>query len=194
MIFEGSRTRRISVIALLTALNLSTDYAMFPLFNVKLMDSIVFFAGLMFGLEVGLSVGALTWLVYGTINPLGSAPGGLLIFLMLSEMIYAVFGWLTARWLDFSGYRIPERCLLFGFLGFIGAFLYDLNTIVTYAVFLGTSLPAALLLLFPAVPFMIAHEASDFAFFATVVPALYRVISKSPPLKVFDQRFSMRQE
>ncbi len=166
---------------------------MFPLFNVKLMDSIVFFAGLVFGLEIGISVAGLTWLVYGTINPLGSAPAGLLAFLMLSEMIYAVFGWFTARWLDFSGYRIPEKCLLFGFLGFIGAFLYDLNTIVTYTVFVGASLPAAFLLLFPAVPFMIAHEASDFAFFATVVPALYRVISKSAPFKLLDQRIPMRQ-
>src|SRR5712691_7455618 len=68
-----------------TALAIATDYAMLPLANIKLMDSIVFVSALAFGLGVGVSVGTLTWLVYGSVNPLGSSGGLLLVILIVSE-------------------------------------------------------------------------------------------------------------
>jgi hypothetical protein len=69
-------TRKVAAISMFTALAVATDYAMLPLANVKLMDSIVFVSALAFGLEVGVSVGALTWLVYGEINPCCSSSSG----------------------------------------------------------------------------------------------------------------------
>lgn len=55
-----SGARRVAVVSVFTALALTTDYAMLPLPNVKLMDTIVFVSGMVFGLPVGISVGALT--------------------------------------------------------------------------------------------------------------------------------------
>lgn len=171
-----TRTRRIAVISLFTALAITTDYAMFPLSNIKLMDSIVFVSALVFGVWVGVAVGALTWLVYGTVNPLGSAGIPLLFILMGSEAVYAVLGLVGRRMPGFGGSDLPVRSLLWGSLGLIGAFLYDLNTIITPALLIGEPLRVAVGYLLPAAPFMLAHELSDFVFFAVAAPAIYGAI------------------
>ena len=144
-----------------TALAVATDYAMLPLANIKLMDSIVFVSALTFGLEVGVSVGALTWLVYGEVNPLGPDGGLLLIILICSETIYAIFGYVVRMTFDYDRIDIPTRSLLWGSLGLIGAFIYDLITIITPTLISGSSLMVAIFSLGPAAPFMVAHEISD---------------------------------
>jgi hypothetical protein len=166
----------VASIALFTALAVSTDYAMLPLSNVKLMDTFVFVCSLVFGLSVGIPVAALTWLVYGSINPYGSAGGTLLLVLILSETVYALFGSVARRTSGFGTSSIPTKSLLWGSLGLIGAFLYDVNTIVALPLLAGVPLQAAVVSLFPAVPFMLAHEISDFVFFAIVGPVLVSAI------------------
>lgn len=166
------------MISLFSALAIATDYAMLPLVNVKLMDSIVFVSSLAFGLGVGVSVGALTWLVYGSVNPLGSAGGLLLVILILSETIYAFFGYMAQKWFSSGEIGIQSKSLLWGSLGLMGALIYDLNTIITPALIAGVPFAVALASLIPAIPFMLAHEISDFAFFATVAPALYSAVFK----------------
>lgn len=169
-------SHRVAIVSLFTALAITTDYAMLPLANVKLMDTIVFVSGLVFGLDVGVSVGALTWLVYGTVNPLGAASGVLLVILIVSETVYALLGCAARRVFGFDETNIPVRSLLWGSLGAVGAFLYDLNTIITPTMLAGVPFRVALASLLPAIPFMLAHEISDFVFFATVGPVLVGAI------------------
>jgi uncharacterized membrane protein len=171
-------SRRVAVISVFTALAVATDYAMFPLANIKVMDSIVFVSAVSFGLEVGVSVGALTWLVYGEVNPLGPDGGLLLLILIGSETIYALLGCSVRRSLSTEGLGVPVRSLLWGSLGLIGAFLYDLITNVLPPLIAGSSLRVSLLFLGPAAPFMVAHEVSDFLFFALLAPVLYAAIRK----------------
>lgn len=174
-----TRTRKVAAVSVMTALAITTDYALFPLANVKLMDSIVFVTALAFGLGAGVSVGALTWLVYGTFNPLGADGGFLLVLLIVSETVYAFMA-LVARRLMQPDSSPPDRSAVWGALGLTGAFLYDFNTIVTPAVVAGTPLtPASIAgLLAFASPFMLAHEVSDFVFFATLAPLLYSAMRK----------------
>ncbi len=159
-----------------TALAVATDYAMLPLTNVKLMDSIIFVSALVFGLGVGVSVAALTWLVYGSVNPFGSAGSALLIILIVSETIYAFLGLVARRSLSASENGIPARSLFWGLLGLIGALIYDVSTIVPPALISGVPPTLAVLSLLPAIPFMLAHEISDFVFFAIVGPTLVSAI------------------
>jgi hypothetical protein len=169
-------SRKVAAISMFTALAVVTDYAMLPLANVKMMDSIVFVSALAFGLEVGVSVGALTWLVYGEINPLGPDGGLLLLVLVGSETVYALLGFLVRRSLDDGLTTFPSRSLLWGSLGLIGAFVYDLITNVVPGLLAGMSPSQSLFLLVPGAPFMVAHEVSDFVFFAVVAPLLYGAI------------------
>jgi hypothetical protein len=172
------RTQKVAIISIFTALAISTDYAMLPLSNIKLMDTIVFVSGLVFGLGVGVSIGTLTWLVYGSVNPLGSAGGSLLVILIVSETIYAFLGCLARKVSGFDEGGMPTRSLLWGSLGLVGAFIYDLNTIITPAILAGVPFKVALVSLLPAIPFMLAHELSDFVFFATAGPVLVSSILK----------------
>jgi len=171
-------TQKVAVTALFTALAVTTDYMMLPLANIKLMDTIVFVSALVFGLGTGVSVGALTWLVYGTVNPLGSAFGPLLVILIASETVYALMGSLARRAFNFDAAGIPVRSLIWGCLGLIGAFIYDVITILVPTMMTGVSLAVAVTSFVPAIPFMLAHEISDFAFFATAGPILVGAIFK----------------
>jgi len=170
-------TRKVAAVSMFTALAIATDYALLPLANVKLMDSIVFICALTFGVSAGASVAALTWLVYGTVNPLGPDSGPFLLLLIASEMVYVAFGYLARRMLT-PDQSVPARSLLWGSFGLIGAFLYDVNTILTPSLIIGQSLQASLVEMLPAAPFMLAHEISDFVFFATVAPVLYASVRK----------------
>src|SRR3972149_6267780 len=83
---------RIAVVAVFAALALATNYALIGIPNVKIMDALVFLAAFLFGLKVGVAVGASTWAVYGFINPQGSADLILLSFLITGECFYALAG------------------------------------------------------------------------------------------------------
>jgi len=93
----SSPTTRVALIAVFTALSLSTNYVMIDIPNVKLMDSFVFIAAFLFGLEVGLGSAMSIWIVYGFINPWGQAGFPLFFFLVIGECFYAVAGAILRR-------------------------------------------------------------------------------------------------
>lgn len=177
------RTKLVALIISLSALCVATNYAMIPLSNVKLMDAIVFTAGVAFGFVPGAAVAALSWLVYGTLNPLGfSAP--ILAIVVLSEMIYSCGGQLIRRTQHRAQAGLNASVngsVVFGAVGFFCTLAYDLSTnavsgILSYnSVWLGWAT-----MNFP-IPFGIIHEASNLFFFATVVPILLKVLKRTAP-------------
>ena len=70
---------------------------MIDLWNVKLMDALVFIAAFLFGIQVGLGSAVSIWIVYGFINPYGQADPVLLLFLVSGECLYAIAGALIKR-------------------------------------------------------------------------------------------------
>jgi hypothetical protein len=88
---------RVALIAVFTALSLGTNYAMIDIPNVKLMDSFVFIAAFLFGLEVGFGSAISIWIIYGFINPWGQAGFPLFFFLVIGECFYAIAGALLRR-------------------------------------------------------------------------------------------------
>ena len=88
--FQRQATRA-SVIAVMTAACIVSNYLLIGVFNVKLMDLIVFSSGFLFGPPVGASVGIPPWLVYGTLNPYGlSFP--VLVATPFMESLYGIVG------------------------------------------------------------------------------------------------------
>jgi uncharacterized membrane protein len=167
-------TRKIAVIAVLVALAVGTNYAMTPLFNVKLMDVIVFIGGICFGPVVGALIGVISWAVYGTLNPYG-------FFLpiwfatMLSESIYGVVGGLIKTSLNEyrSGAKNPPETLyvFFGTLGVLLTLIYDVITNIVFGYVSNWSILLAVIAGF--VPFGIAHVVSNAFFFGLgCVPAI----------------------
>src|SRR5215472_9716407 len=93
--FKRASTK-VALIAVFTGLSLGTNYVLIDLPNVKVMDALVFVSAFLFGLEVGVGVAVCSRLVYA-VNPWGTAPADLLLFLMLGETFYALAGFLLSR-------------------------------------------------------------------------------------------------
>ena len=167
---------RIAVVAVFAALALATNYALIGISNVKIMDALVFLAAFLFGLKVGLAVGASTWAVYGLINPQGSADLILLSFLVTGECFYALAGTglrktTIARDLLDKGFR-KGFSLVFGTVGLLATLSYDVLTNVASWLFLTTSPYDALIVgLITGAPFALVHEISNLVLFSTAAPA-----------------------
>ena len=169
-ISKSARTRQLTLVALGTSLALVTNYLLIPAENVKLMDLIVFIVGFVGGPLAGAATGALTWSVYGTINPNGGVFLPVWISTMFGETFYGAVGGFFGRRLSMKAEIQPKFRLnvLFGLVGLCLTFVYDMLTSFAHAFAFGLSLspaPFALFLLFSA-PFLIAHELSNLAFFS----------------------------
>ena len=53
-------TRTLSLIAIFTSLTIASDYALAPVLNVKLMDTLVFSTSYAFGFRIGTSIAILS--------------------------------------------------------------------------------------------------------------------------------------
>ena len=168
---------RIAVVAVFAALALATNYALIGISNVKIMDALVFLAAFLFGLKVGLAVGASTWAVYGLINPQGSADLILLSFLVTGECFYALAGaglrrtTIARDLLENKGFR-KGFSLVFGTVGLLATLAYDVLTNFASWLFRTTSLYDALIIgLVTGAPFALVHEISNLVLFSTAAPA-----------------------
>jgi len=172
-------SRRIAIIAILVALAIGTNYAMMPLYNIKLMDVIVFLGGFCFGPSVGALIGVISWAVYGTLNPLGfSVP--ILLATMFSESIYGVAGGLIKKSFtkNFSGFKKEQTSayVFFGVLGFLSTLTYDVITNIVFGYVYNYSILVAVIVGF--VPFGLVHIISNAFFFGLgCVPAINALLN-----------------
>jgi hypothetical protein len=156
-----SNAQKASIIAVMTAACIASNYLLIGVVNVKFMDLIVFVSGFAFGPTVGASVGVMTWLVYGTLNPYGfSLP--VLVATSLGESLYGIAGGLmSSRAAEDVGGGMTAS-LKFAITGFLLTFVYDLITNIVSGLSAGIPLNLALI---TGIPFAIAHEFSNAAFF-----------------------------
>ncbi len=153
---------------------------MMPLSNIKLMDTIVFTTGMVFGFVPGAAVAALSWLLYGTLNPLGfSAP--VLGIVILSEMIYSYGGYIIGRTQhggepDVNGGM--RRSVVLGTVGLFCTLVYDLLTNAVSGLLSYNSVWLGWMTMNFPIPLGIIHEVSNLFFFATLAPILLKVLRK----------------
>lgn len=164
-------SRKIALLALLSAAAIASNYLLIGVANVKFMDLIVFTSGFIMGPMMGALTGVMVWLVYGTINPFGfSLP--ILIATMLGEALYGVAGGL---------FKVDNREAILrmnmwaAFLGFITTFVYDVFTNIVSAYTAGIPVTIGLV---TGIPFMLAHVISNTVFFGIGFHPLSSSISK----------------
>jgi LytS/YehU family sensor histidine kinase len=169
-------SKQVAIIIILSAISVGTNYAMISIFNVKLMDFVVFVGGFCFGPFVGVSIGMVSWGIYGSLNPMGFS---LLIWFstMLSESIYGIAGSLTRKMLN-SGSQLKNGQLstyfFFGATGMLLTFAYDILTNIVWGYQNGPSIFGAIIF---GVPFSIVHALSNAFFFGLgCTPAINAVL------------------
>lgn len=172
-------SKRLATIAVLVALSVATNYAMISLYNVKFMDFIVFVGGFCFGPFAGAFIGIASWMVYGTLNPLGFSLH-IWVATMFSESVYGIVGALVRRSLSrdsLDEYR-KERfsaCFFFGVLGMCLTVVYDVITNVVFGYVNNWNVFFALIVGF--VPFGFVHMMSNAVFFGLgCVPTISAIL------------------
>jgi len=158
---------------------MATNYLLLPLPNIKLMDAFVFAAAFTLGWTYGAVSATIVWLVYGTLNPLGSNPYTLAMVIG-GEMLYVAGGALLARESTRALNRtssLLERTLLFGAIGVLLTLGYDIFTNATTGILVYGSILTGLLTMNFPLPLGIIHEASNFVFFSLFVPLLISLTS-----------------
>ena len=172
-------SRKIAIITVLAALSIATDYALLPFFNVKFMDFIVFVGGFCFGPFAGGFIGAISWAIYGSLNPLGfSLP--VWLSTMFAEAIFGIAGGLTARFIVLPKNSSVNKdkigtYILFGIVSMLLTFAYDFITNIAYAYAYGINLIVAIIVGF--IPFGIAHLLSNVVFFSLgCVPTINTIL------------------
>lgn len=170
------QTLKIAIVTGLAALSIGTNYALMGAWNVKLMDFIVFVGGFCFGPLVGVLIGAISWAVYGTLNPQGFV---LPIWLatMFSETIYGIMGGFLRKVLgnNLKGERL-RASVFFASIGALLTLLYDVITNVVFGLTVGWNVIFAVVVGF--VPFGLLHEVSNICFFGFGSVPVISAISK----------------
>ncbi len=182
------RSRDVAVMAVFSALAVASNYALLAFPQIKLMDSLVFVSAYLFGFGVGAGVAVITWLVYGSVNPLGAAGFPLLLVLIVGELVFAFSGSLLGRsWkrtaVFDNGRKFLNKSLVLGITGLLSAFVYDFWTNAIDGLLIYRSIDGIALRWITGVYFALAHELADFVFFAFVVPVLIITISRVAYLK-----------
>jgi len=170
----------------MTALCVSSNYAMIGFTNIKFMDLFVFVSGYCFGILPGILVGVFTWLLYGTLNPYGFVLP-IWVATSLGEGLYGLVGGLSKKF----GLEVPDLSRIgkkehwicsikIALLGFLLTFLYDLFTNIVSALTAGLPIPIVLI---SGIPFAILHEGSNIAFFFWGGATLIMIIRRIPMMR-----------
>jgi hypothetical protein len=157
---------RAATLAMLVALIIGSNYALFALPNVKLMDMLVFLAGFWLGPVYGAAAGALSWLGYGTVNPLGFNLITLATVVPM-EMLYGVLGGLLRKR---AAPNPLDMAWSFGLVALGTTLLYDLVTnAVTGAIWYNSVVVGIVAGIFP---FSVLHVLSNLLLFSVVAPVV----------------------
>ena len=175
----------VAIIATFTALIVGSDFALAGAVDVKLLDSMVFLASLLYGLRVGAAVAVLSETIWSFASPWGMA-GMMAPFLVGGELIFALAGWAVSRVWG-KQIRLGSHSSLFiGATMAICAFVWDFETNAASALlFYWPSITLQKLIITELVGgfFFLTHDVSDFLLGTFFVPAAIPFI-----LKVFNRR------
>ena len=152
-------TKTLTIIALLTSLIITSDYALAPIPNVKILDTIVFASAYSLGFRIGASVAVLSELIWGVISPYGAVTP-IIFFLISGELLFAFAGWGASKVWGDKVKILSSKAVYFAATLSVCAFVWD-----TYANF-GTALLVEWnhLSLVTFMPFEIASVAGGFLF------------------------------
>ncbi|MCJ7423470.1 hypothetical protein MUP01_04275 [Candidatus Bathyarchaeota archaeon] len=167
---------KIAIIVTFCALSIATNYALIGVSNVKLMDLIVFLGGFLFGPVTGSLIGIFSWLIYGSINPIGFVPQ-IWLATMFAESVYGITGGFLRKALgstSLEGQRF-RLSVLFATMGFLPTALYDMTTNVVYASVFNVPIAVAI---FAGAPFTVLHEVANGIIFGVCSVPVITVIGK----------------
>ena len=176
---------RISLIGTFTALAIVLGYTLAYIPNIEVFTLMIFLSGFIMNKKEGAIIGLLSASIFTFFNPLGPSPPPLFIYQLIHYSTTGVLGGLTKDFLRNKEYFKPTEdlylfriMLLFGFLGAIITFIYDiLSTLFggfTVSITIDYFIAAYLL----GIVFTTVHLIGNVLVFVFLLPGLIQVIMK----------------
>jgi len=165
------KSKDIARIAIFSALIVSSNYMLISIPQFKLMDGIIFLTALMYGTTVGISIAILSWMIYGTLNPMGSAGFPLIIILITGQMFYVFTARVFKNRLDVKS-KISLSNIKFGIIGMSCALAYDIWTNFLDGLIIYGTIDGAIIRIISGIPFSLVHQWSNFIIFSTLIPII----------------------
>ncbi len=165
-------SRKVAIVANMTALALLGNYALVGVPNVELGSVVIFITALVFGLPMGIWTALLTSIIFSTINPWGPFIPQIWLTQMIGWVYVAMVGGFLAR-------KEPDRYQNPAVMFVVGAFLaavFDLVTNIGYSLVYNVPYSLAIIL---GLPFMITHVVTSAFILAFVVPVVEPILKKS---------------
>lgn len=180
---QKTRTRKIVLVGLFSALAIIMGYLLISIPNVELVMATIFLGGFCMGRSYGVIIGMVSELILTMTNPLGPAAPPLAIAQILSMMLVG----LTGGWLSRYRFWHKSHVLRFPGLGLMGLVLtvvFDLFTTLSFApIIAGWQINKIVGIFLAGIPFTLTHWTSNFLIFAILVPVLINFMEKSKLLK-----------
>lgn len=164
-------SRKVAIVANMTALALLGNYALVGIPNVELGTVVIFITALVFGLPLGVWCALLTSIIFSAINPWGPFIPQIWLTQMIGWIYIAMVGGLI-------GGKNPDRFQKRTEMFVIGAFLatvFDLVTNIGYSLVYNVPYALAVVL---GLPFMIVHVISNALILSFVVPIIEPILKR----------------
>ncbi len=167
-----TRSRQVSITAIMTALALTGNYVFVAIPNVELGSSILFVTAYLFGFQTGASCAVLMAIIFGSINPWGGLIPQIWITQVVGWVYITAAGALMGQ--DRRGVKYSMRDgWLLGFIGAFLTFFFDMLTNLGYSWAFGIPYWLAIV---SGSPFMVVHIISNSIIFGAVTPRLDLIV------------------
>ena len=178
---------RIVLISTFTALSIVSGYMLVMLPNIEVFTLMIFLSGFILGKRDGAIIGLMSAFIFGFFNPLGSSMIDLFLFSV--QLIYytsvGFIGGLTCKFLEKKDFFKPlediyigKVLLLFGILGAVMTFTYDIFSTLAGAIFLFGNLESFLTIYALGLPYTMVHLIFNILGFIFLLPGLIRLLYK----------------
>ncbi|QQG48130.1 MAG: hypothetical protein HY247_05075 [archaeon] len=175
------RAQDVAVVGIFSALVVGSDFALYPLYGIKLMDTLVFFVAFAFGARASVGVAVISETTWSYVSPIGAA-GVITPFLVGGELLFVLAGWWASKaWGDRSKLLSPNAIFI-GALMLICAFVWDFETNAATALIAGwptVTLQSVGAWELSGIPFAVVHEAADFVLGMVLIPAILMVVPRT---------------
>ncbi|MGQ4910883.1 MAG: hypothetical protein ACP6KW_01815 [Candidatus Thorarchaeota archaeon] len=169
------KSRRVALIAMMTALTLVANYVVIVAPNVEIGSSVLFVTGLLFGVQVAVAVVLLVAVVFGLFNPWG--PSIFIYEVWITQVVGWLFIAIAGHVIGRSGSAGDDKLApwQYGVVGVVLTLFYDTVTNLGWA--WASSIPFAVTMM-TGLPFMAVHVISNAFIFSIVVTRLESTVRR----------------
>jgi hypothetical protein len=179
------KSLRIALIGTFTALSIVLGYLMAYIPNLEVFTMMIFLSGFIMSKKEGAIIGLLSASIFTFFNPFGSSPPPLFIYQLIHYSLTGILGGLSKNFLRNKDYFKPTEdlyifriMLLFGFLGAIITFIFDILSTLFGGFVVSITIDYFIATYLLGIVFTTIHLIGNILVFVFILPGLIQLITK----------------